>query len=123
MRGLPRSFFQRAGDHVFNLLIPDLARSAGARFVCQTLQTGDPESLAPLSDCMHVQPELTRNVLIEHPRAALQNDPGSQCQPLGCLGGVAPRTLTAYLTKDLAKSRLVWHKHKCEPMFQAKEEA
>jgi hypothetical protein len=37
MGALRRPFFQGAGDHVFDLLIPNLPRSAGARLVRQTL--------------------------------------------------------------------------------------
>ena len=74
MRSIRRRRLQRNADRFGDLVIPDLARRAGAWFVIKTVETvgGEPP---PFADCVLASVDLFANCLVLRTVRNRKNDP------------------------------------------------
>ena len=81
--------FQGAGDDLPDILIADLARSAGARLVQEPVEPALGKAPAPLADRVRVGPHPLDNGLVLQPVSRSEDNPSP---PRKALGGLpAPR--------------------------------
>ena len=85
MRAIRRRLFQGEADDLLDLLIADLARSPGARFVVEAVEPMLGKAPTPLADRVRVGTHLLHNRLVLQPIGRCQYDPRPPCQTLGRL--------------------------------------
>src|SRR6266849_5955233 len=90
LRGVGRWAFERAGNHVDDLIVGRLARCAGARFVRQPRQAAHAKPLAPLAHAIRRCRYLLGHRTIRHALRTAEYDARAQRQPLRCLRPAGP---------------------------------
>ena len=83
MRAIRRRLIQSAADDLRDLLIANLARSPGARFIVETVEPALSKAPTPFADRIRVGPQALNDRLVLQPLGRRQDNPSPPRQSLG----------------------------------------